>query len=689
MRRRVVASCCLIIAYSASAQVTPSPDAPVPPAELQATYLPADFARYAPRNAVDMLNRVPGFVLRVPDDNEDSRGLGQAAVNVVVNGERLSSKSETITAQLTRISASRVIRIDLVDGAKLGIPGLSGQVANLIVGAGATTGRFEYRATARPKYAKPSYGAGSVSINGSRPDLEWTLGLTHDASRGGAGGPGYTTDGAGTVTEERDYLLRNVGEFPRLTATAGWKVGDDTNVKASSTYRNNHSQFTLREKRFAVSGEDMLRDFTNRNRGYQYELGTEIETGVGSGRLKLIGLSSGVHSNQRSTALLLDAGTREGDGSRYTARADTFEHIVRAEYRWRMLDGDWQLDGEAAFNKLDQTARLFEIDADGNAVELSFPEGTGGVSERRYESILSYGRSLTQRLKLQTGAGFEYSRLAQEGSGGLTRSFWRPKGSLNLAWTTGGVLDASLNIARRVDQLTFSDFLGRVFLDQENQNAGNAELVPEQSWDVELELTGKVGQLASTTLRGYSRWIEDYVDVIPLAGGLESPGNIDSARLQGMEWRTTFTLDAIGWRGARIDTTVELEKSRLRDPLTQTRRTFTNHVDRRLILGLRHDVPGGQWAWGGGAEYSHRRPFYRLEEVGRDYEGPTYTYAFIEHKDVMGLTVNFQVFNLTDGRAIFERVVHDGPRNTSPVVFTEKRDLSVQPIFRLQLKGSF
>ena len=56
---------------------------------------------------------------------------------------------------------------------------------------------------------------------------------------------------------------------------------------------------------------------------------------------------------------------------------------------------------------------------------------------------------------------------------------------------------------------------------------------------------------------------------------------------------------------------------------------------------------------------------------------------------MFGLTVNLQVFNLTDGRALFDRTVYDGFRDTAPILFTEHRNLSVQPNFRLQVKGSF
>ena len=85
----------------------------------------------------------------------------------------------------------------------------------------------------------------------------------------------------------------------------------------------------------------------------------------------------------------------------------------------------------------------------------------------------------------------------------------------------------------------------------------------------------------------------------------------------------------------------------------------------------------------------HVQPSYRLSQVSLSYEGPVYSYGFIEHKNVFGLTASLNVFNLTDGRSIFERTVYDGPRNTSPVLFNEAQDLSVQPIFRFELTGNF
>src|SRR5690606_3589730 len=150
----------------------------------------------------------------------------------------------------------------------------------------------------------------------------------------------------------------------------------------------------------------------------------------------------------------------------------------------------------------------------------------GGVTEDRYETILTHNRTLSQGLTLQLGAGGEYSKIAQTGAAGLTREFWRPKGSLTLAWTPESGLDLSLKVARTVGQLSFGAFLATVNLQNDNQNAGNVRLVPQQAWEGELEIKKNLGAWGSATVRGYARLIDDYIDIIPVPGG-ESPGNIE------------------------------------------------------------------------------------------------------------------------------------------------------------------
>src|SRR4051812_9579869 len=104
-----------------------------PAASSAKIFTPADFARFAPKTAYDMLAQVPGFTIRSADD---TRGLGEASENVLINGQRVTDKSGGgATAQLEKVPAGDVERIEIKEAASLGIAGLTGQVADVILKA--------------------------------------------------------------------------------------------------------------------------------------------------------------------------------------------------------------------------------------------------------------------------------------------------------------------------------------------------------------------------------------------------------------------------------------------------------------------------------------------------------------------------------------------------------------------------
>ncbi|HEV2080624.1 MAG TPA: hypothetical protein VGR19_12120, partial [Allosphingosinicella sp.] len=111
-----------------------------------------------------MLRQVPGFAIR---EAAQERGLGQATGNVLINGQRISGKANDVLSELGRISAQNVTRIDIVDGATLSIPGLSGQVANVIVRSSKKiSGQFSCRLSSGRTIPTPSGGAGRSRLRG-------------------------------------------------------------------------------------------------------------------------------------------------------------------------------------------------------------------------------------------------------------------------------------------------------------------------------------------------------------------------------------------------------------------------------------------------------------------------------------------------------------------------------------------
>jgi hypothetical protein len=650
------------------------------------TFTPADFARFAPRTALDMLQRVPGFSIQ---QAVQERGLGQATGNVLLNGQRISNKSDDVLTQLSRVPAGNVVRIEIVDAATLDISGLSGQVANIIVRAEGLKGQFSYSPEFRTNFTDPMLTRFSVSVSGKSGPVEYTLGLENQAGGGGAGGPTLIFNGDGTLRESRRDVFTVVANQPRGSARfvidgPGSSIGN-----LNMIYREFWVDFIENGVRTRPGRPPFNRDAFTFDKGHNYEIGGDYEFALADGRMKVIGLQRSSHSVLDDRVITTFQDGRPRQGSFFGRESTDVERIGRGEYRWKMWDADWQVSAEAAFNALDTASELGRILPDGSIEPIPFPNSAARVEEARYEGILSYGRRLSPKLNFQLAAGAEYSQLSQAGAGGITREFIRPKGQLTAAWTPDKDTTVNFRLQRRVGQISFFDFVSSVNLRDDRQNAGNINLVPPQSWETEVETVRRMGAWGSTTLRAYYHQIEDVIDIIPIGATGQGVGNIDSATRAGIESRSTINLDPLGIPGARADLRFLFQHTELEDPLTGELRPISGATQRAADMSLRYDIPKSDWAVGGSVSYSKQSFSYRLTEVGLQTEGPYFGNVFIENKDVFGLTVRATAGNIFDARSTWDRFVYTGRRNSTPLDFIERRDRLIGPIFSFQIRGKF
>src|SRR5690606_27706645 len=149
-------------------------------------YQPADFSQYGPVTALDMVRRIPGFAI-VRDDS-GNRGFGQARGNVLINGQRVSAKSNGAEVALGRVAAARVVRIEVLDGTQTDIPGLTGKVVNVGTdGEGTVDGTWRYKIRLRENLP-PSLNEGTVTLAGSKGPLSWTFEADSSPQRFGDAG---------------------------------------------------------------------------------------------------------------------------------------------------------------------------------------------------------------------------------------------------------------------------------------------------------------------------------------------------------------------------------------------------------------------------------------------------------------------------------------------------------------------
>lgn len=650
------------------------------------------FARFAPRNAFDMLDKVPGFSLdTTPQDPLSStRGFGQASDNVLVNGERLTSKSTSIADQLRRVPAENVLRIDIVDGASLDLPGLSGQVANVIVSkTSAMSGQFEWKPTHNFLTDFTNYLAGNVSVTGSSGILDYIVSFENVAQRFGAKGPTNIEAENGGLIENRQTLFKFYTDRPTITADLRIEPASDVVANLNLSYYRRISKTREDDTRDFVIGTDAARNRLYDGDTYDYEIAADIAFPLGPGQLKLIALEAFNSRDFSEEAIFSFADGSDSTGRRFKAVSDTGERIARGEYSWPMFSLDWQATAEAAFNRLNRESEFSLLDTAGQFVEVPLPGATGNVVEDRYDFALSAGGAMTGRLDFQLTGGAEFSTIEDLSIGGLRRSFRRPKGSALLAWNPADGWDLSLELARRVGQLDFADFLANVSLGENQQTSANALLVPQQSWELELEVSRNLGAWGNATLRLFENRITDFIDIIPLADGSAARGNIDSARVRGFEITSTIELAPLGFKGARIDFDGTWERSRLTDPLDNRSRPLSSRTPSSIKLAFRHDIPGSDWAWGASRNELPAGRYFRVNEVGREYSGPVTTTVFVENKDLGGLNVRTELTNLGNPKRWLDRTIYAGPRTDNVVDFVERRRQRLGVSFNLIVSGNF
>lgn len=647
------------------------------------------FSRFNPRTALDMVRQVPGFTIDTGDSNE--RGLGQADENVLINGARISGKNIDAFTFLGRISAANVVRIEIVDGATLSISGLSGQVLNLVTNLNETSGiSGNFKWDPRWRRSGNNWLAGEASISGKLGEGDFTLSIENDAARNGVEGPEQVTDRFGILLFERDEVARYGQDRPKLSGSYNRTSAGGSVFNANAAYELFRRRETVATDRTQIGQSDIFELYSSRENEWNAEFSTDYEFDLGGGRLKLIGLQRLEHSpiSDFFGQTFFD-GTTPPNGSRFDRVTDEGESILRAEYGWKTAGGtDWGISVEGAYNFLDNQGKLAVLDTQGIFQPIALTNADSKVTEYRGEFIASYGRALSDNVSLQTTLGGEYSKISQTGARGESRSFVRPKGSASLAWRPQPNLDISLKVERSVGQLNFFDFVQSVDVSQNNGNAGNPALVPPQSWRAELEATRKLGPWGSLTVNLYGEKFSDIVDSIPITATTEARGNLDSATSYGVELVSSILFDPIGWTGAKLDIEGEVRKSSLRDPLTGIFRRISDDKIFTYEATLRHDIPDSDWAWGAGIEDFRYSDFLRLDQINSFRTGAPYSWVFIEHKDVLGLTVQANLGNLFGRSENFARTVYANRRD-GPIAFVEDRSREFGLIYRLTVSGSF
>ncbi|MFK8019394.1 MAG: hypothetical protein AB8B86_06470 [Pseudomonadales bacterium] len=645
----------------------------------------AFFSKFAPRTAKEMIDLVPGFFARELDN---VRGLGQASSNVLINGARVSGKRDSALTVLGRVPASSVRMIVIRDGASLGIPGLNGDVADVIIDEQAFTGTWLWRTHQRARI-DPVWYRFDLSLSGKHNSLTWKANLNNRQDRYGHWGLERVTDSVGVITEERNEFATYNSDKPGGSVLLSWHPPTGNIGNLSLSYERQRKDDDENSFRRLLSTEPPRNRFLDIDLPKRVgELSADYEFDAGQGRLKLIAyqrIENESLSDVTVVRSLLDA---ELNKQQFLRDSDIGETILRGEYSWLTKElASWQLTLEGVYNFVDAESRLLQSENGSPLLESTLNNGSSKVEEYRFESMLTYGRTISA-VNFQLSLGGEFSQIQQSGLLGLSREFTRPKGFLSASKAFGSETTVSAKLSREVGQLDFFDFISSVNLDEQNSAAGNPQLVPPQTWQLELKLEQGFGAHGNLSWRFWGESIDDIVEYIPTANGEEAVGNLDKATRYGTQWVSTSYLDALGWSGAQVTIDLSLQRSVLDDPLTNQQRRINGDTISYLFVELRHDIEATEWAWGLNHRILNKSDTYRRKQILHVAQTRGELRLFIEHKNVFGLKATFLARNLIADTDQLTRSVFTGSRE-GELEFVEDRDRAYGTVFEFQIEGSF
>lgn len=649
-------------------------------------YQPPFFTQFNPITALDMVRRVPGFSI---DSGDNVRGFGGAAGNVLINGQRPSTKSASIFDILSRIGAGSVVQIDLIRGGTGGLD-VAGQavVVNVILReGGATSNPWEFSLVKR----RPDGGVrprGEIFYSGRLGETKYTAGLN-------VFGISLQFEGEEEITRFndidefriRDGFFRDQGGGGSLKVEHPFSNGDVARFNFETQFVRLRD-FT-NEFRFLETGETDLAIFDFPLEEFEYELGGDYEHAFSETfGVKVIGLfSRETEQFESGFQFIPEVGTP--DQSIFLSDQTEGEIIGRVEFDWKgWSDHAIQFGTEIAQNFIDSEASLLVDDGFGMLVPQVLAGANTRVSELRSETFINDSWTLAPKLKLDTGFRLELSSIRQSGDNANARFFVYPKPSLTLTYSPNEKTQWRFSADRDVNQLSFDQFVSSVNFDDEDVDFGNPDLQPQRTWIFETSFERRFGEIGVIELTGFYNLVQDVEDLLPIGGVVEVPGNIGTGQIYGGQVTLTAPLDWLGLSNARLEAEFTERRSSITDPVTGLNRSFSFFRNRFYEVEFRQDFPEKKFSWGWEIQGNGDEFGFGLDELSQFSNQPELQ-AFIETTIIDGIKVRFDVFDITNTTNFRDRTVFEGSRALGIPAFTEARRSNNGGAFRLRLSGVF
>jgi outer membrane receptor for ferrienterochelin and colicin len=628
-------------------------------------YPPAFFARFRPNTALDMVQRLPGFTF---DGGTSERGFSGTAGNVLLDGERPPSRSDSLSSVLSRIPASSVERVDIIRG---GAPGIDMQgraiMANVIRRKnGGVTGSVNAQVTSDKKGNAIPYGSASIQSQQNGQRLEGAM--SYSSWDDVAPQTRLRTDPAGNLLLLGYADTENKGH--QIEVTGSWEAPLFGGKLRANAKANEQRPNYVSEEKLVIPGGQVAQEFHDViDTG---EVGLRYSRDVGGYGVELVGFQSLTRDDSSNLYNTPDY-TSGGAG-----RRDSGESIARATVKAPAYASvSVEAGGEAVYNYQDSdntrllNGAVFALDGDRNHVD-----------ELRTEGFASATWAPSKQLSVEAGARLEWSRIkaqvsAQESETSL--QFLKPR--VNVSWSPAKGHQFGFRIERKVDQLNFNFFQSTATFENQTFGVGNASIEPGRRWDYEARYEWSPGGQNSFVARLLHSDLDHYIGltVLTLPPDSASPGlrvqiprNVQEASGERLDLSAAFELDKLGLKGGLFRVTTMLQNSRTHDPVTGYERSLGGEQNWVWDANLSQSIDNGAIRWSIFASNYSSTHSYAPQSISFTEHGSNKGGADISWQPAKGWTLSAsinRIYNLTNRNTF---LFYDAPRDTGKLQYTER-----------------
>ncbi len=688
------AALCVALSPAAIAQQAPTlPSSGVAPKTNEGvqTFDAGFFSTYNPVTAADMVARVPGFEVR---DGDDRRGFGATAGNILVNGERPSSKTN-VSEQLKRIPADMVMRLELISGSANSEVSGQSQLVNVVL--------KKARANGNPT----TFVAGLRYLQYAER-LAWTLQASHTFAlgdtaelaidlqtpnvRGRSINFEAVRNASGALTAYRTQYGQGNNIGLQGAAALKWRPDAQDSVNVNLQYVPTWN--SLGNNSIERSPDGALRSFlaggSEFDDNYTTELGADWEHRFSPNfSTKLIGLYT---SNNVEQSDVFDTYTAPATFlTRTQLRATNGgERVARLTSTWRVSDDHTlEFGGEGAFNFRETDLNIFNQPQGGVRVRVPLAVSKARVEEIRGEGFITDVWTVNDALTLETGLTFEASRITQTGDQSKEREFSYPKPRITATWAVDNSSQLRASLQRDIAQLDFAEFSSTVDFINAASTQGNPDLVPEKAWKARVEWETRFAQRGAITLALFHDEVQDVHDLVDISGA-DAYGNIGDGSRTGVEIKAALPLAFIGLPTAELRFNGLYQNTDVTDPKTGETRSFSVSPERQnspsssislnagnkdwaYVVNFRQELPELMSAWGAAVvQWSGRREYKRVEVIDYDRTVPRVD-LYWETTAIKPFTVRFNLNSTFSQSDLRERSFFQGDRSSGVITRTETR----------------